>query len=131
MEVRMMLADNEVIALVATAQPERARQFYADVLGLHLAADEPPALVFDAHGTMLRIAKVGQLAPARYTVLGWKVGDIRAAVRALASKGVVFERYAGFAQDELGIWTSPDGNAVAWFKDPDGNTLSLTQFRAA
>ncbi len=77
---------------------------------------------------MLRIAKVEELAPARHTVLGWRVADIRAAAAALAARGVVFERYDGMAQDDLGVWNAPGGAKVAWFKDPDGNTLSLTQF---
>jgi hypothetical protein len=88
------------------------------VLGLHLVAEEPYALVFDAHGTMLRIAKVQQLAPTQYTVLGWKVSNIRAAVAGLAQKGVGFERYPGVSQDGPGIWESPSGAKVAWFQDP-------------
>jgi catechol 2,3-dioxygenase-like lactoylglutathione lyase family enzyme len=123
-----MLGSCDVVAFVATSEPDRARQFYGDVLGLRLVADEPAALVFDANGTMLRIAKVPELAPARHTVLGWSVADIASAVEELTGRGVAFERYEGFGQDERGIWTSPGGGRVAWFKDPDGNTLSLTQF---
>lgn len=123
-----MLGDKDVIAFVATSQPERARVFYEETLGLRFIADEPPALVFDAHGTMLRVAKVTRLEPQQFTVLGWSVPDIDAAVRALAAKGVMFERYPGFEQDAQGVWTSPGGGRVAWFKDPDGNVLSLTQF---
>jgi catechol 2,3-dioxygenase-like lactoylglutathione lyase family enzyme len=124
-----MLGENDVMAFVSTRQPERAREFYGAVLGLRFVADEPFALVFDAHGTMLRVTKVQELQPAPFTVLGWKVPDIRAAAAALRDKGVAFTRYDGMAQDDLGIWTVPGGGAqVAWFKDPDGNTLSLTQF---
>jgi hypothetical protein len=95
---------------------------------LSLLADEPFALVFDANGVMLRVAKVQALDPARHTVLGWRVSDIRATVEVLTNKGVLFERYTRLAQDETGIWTSPSGARVTWFKDADGNVLSLTQF---
>jgi catechol 2,3-dioxygenase-like lactoylglutathione lyase family enzyme len=122
-----MLADCDVIAFTATAQPDRARGFYEGVLGLRLLADEPFGLVFDAHGVMLRVAKVPALAPAPHTVLGWRVADVHAKVEALAARGVVFERYGGLAQDAGGVWMSPSGARVAWFKDPDGNLLSLTQ----
>ncbi len=123
-----MVSSCDVIAFVATTEPTRAREFYGKVLGLPLVADEPFALVFDAHGTMLRIAKVQELHPARHTVLGWTVPDISGAVKQLEAKGVTFERYEGLNQDDLGIWAAPGGAHVAWFKDPDGNTLSLTQF---
>lgn len=126
-----MLDSCPVIAFLASANPTRAREFYENVLGLHLTADEPYALVFDANGTMLRIAKVQELAPARHTVLGWRVADIVNEVRRLEGMGVTFERFDGLGQDDVGVWTSPDGAKVAWFKDPDGNTLSLTQFDSA
>jgi catechol 2,3-dioxygenase-like lactoylglutathione lyase family enzyme len=90
-------------------------------------ADEPFALVFDANGVMLRVQKVAALAPASHTVLGWNVPDVRAAVEALAAKGVVFERFDGMPQDAFAIWTSAGGSSIVWFKDPDGNLLSLTQ----
>jgi predicted enzyme related to lactoylglutathione lyase len=83
--------------------------------------------VFDANGTTLRLAKVERISPAPYTVLGWLVPDIRAACARLSAAGVPFERYEGMPQDEAGIWATPGGGYVAWFKDPDGNTLSLTQ----
>lgn len=124
----MMLRNCDLIAFVATAQPDRARHFYRDVLGLNLVEETPAALVFDAHGTMLRISQVGELEAASYTVLGWRIPDLRAAIAELSARGVVFERYPGLAQDKLGVWTSPDGHQVAWFKDADGNTLSLSQF---
>ena len=85
------------------------------------------ALAFDAGGTMLRVAIVKTLQPAGYTVLGWIVPDITKAVRGLMRRGVVFSRYEGMPQDDLGIWSSPSGARVAWFADPDGNTLSLTE----
>ncbi len=123
-----MLASRELMAFVATTDGARAKAFYRDVLGLKLVSDESFALVFDANGTMLRISKLQQFEPQEFTVLGWKVPDIAAAVKELASKGVRFERYPGMNQDEHGVWQSPSGARVAWFKDPDRNTLSLTQF---
>ena len=110
-----------------TTDGDRARKFYAETLGLRFVADTPYALMFDAHGTMLRIAKVQELTAAPYTVLGWTVPEIAAIASGLAARGVVFQRYDGLDQDAHGTWNSPDGARVAWFKDPDGNTLSLTQ----
>jgi len=125
-----VVGSSPVIAFVATADPRRAKAFYAGTLGLRLTGEDPFALVFDAAGTMLRVATVTALKPAGYTVLGWNVRDIDRAVRDLAEKGVAFQRYDGMPQDELGIWTSPGGARIAWFLDPDGNTLSLTEFTA-
>ena len=122
-----MLRSCDVIAFVATRDADRAREFYEGVLDLRLVADEPFALVFDAHGRTLRVQKVQELAPAPYTVLGWLVPDIAAAVRQLSARGVAFARYPGLPQDDLGVCTFPGGDRVAWFKDPDGNTLSLTE----
>ena len=122
-----MLSTARIVAFVAAADPDRARRFYVETLGLPLLADEPFALVFDANGVMLRVQKVAAVAPAPHTVLGWNVPDVRAAVAALAAKGVAFERFDGMSQDAHGIWTSPSGACIAWFKDPDGNLLSLTQ----
>ena len=122
-----MLSAAPLIAFVATSRPEEARRFYADVLGLRLVADEPFAIIFDAGGTALRIAKVQAVVAVPYTVLGWEVADVRAAVGTLQARGVTFMRYDGLPQDELGIWTTPAGAKVVWFQDPDGNVLSLTQ----
>jgi len=118
------------MAFVATKDPARARTFYEGTLGLRLVADESFALVFDANGTMLRVQKVNELTPHAFTALGWQVQDIRESIRTLVERGVAFERFSipGFPQDELGIWTADDGTKVAWFKDSDGNILSLTQF---
>ena len=123
-----MLRACNLIAFVATTDPARARAFYEETLGLRFVADEPHALVFDAHATMLRVQKVKQHTPAPHTLLGWEVADIAAKVRALAGKGVTFEKYDFLQQDELGIWSPGGGARIAWFKDPDGNLLSLTQF---
>ncbi len=123
-----MLNDYELIAFVATAQPERAKAFYGEVLGMTLEEDSPFALVFRAGRTMLRIQKVRDFSPLPFTALGWRVPDIKAGVAELSKKGVTFERYEGMPQDDAGIWSAPSGAKVCWFKDPDGNTLSLTQF---
>jgi len=123
-----MLGQERLMAFVATAQPEAARVFYEEVLGLRLVADEPWAIVFDAGGTMLRVQKVESQRPAGYTALGWQVPDIEIVIGALREKGVAFERYGFLEQDQQGVWTSPSGGRIAWFKDPDGNVLSLTQF---
>ena len=121
-----MLNASPLMAFVATAKPEAALAFYGTVLGLPLLEDTPYALVFEALGTRLRVQKVQQVVIAPYTVLGWRVPDIRAAVQALAAKGVEFRRYPGIDQDELGIWMAPGDTQVAWFRDPDGHTLSLS-----
>jgi catechol 2,3-dioxygenase-like lactoylglutathione lyase family enzyme len=123
-----MLSSAPLMAFLATSDAARAKAYFQGVLGLGLLADEPSALVFDAGGTMLRVSKVKEVVPAPYTVLGWRVADIGAAVMELAGRGVRFERFEGLGQDGSGVWTSPAGAKVAWFKDPDGNTLSLTQF---
>ncbi len=123
-----MLNNASLVALVATKLPEKSRAFYADTLGLTLISDDPFAIVFDAHGVMLRVQKVQTHTPQPHTVLGWDVADVHARVVELTAKGVLFERYAGLAQDAAGVWASPSGAQIAWFKDPDGNMLSLTQF---
>src|SRR5688572_15444198 len=123
-----MLSDHEIIAFVATTNPDRAKDWYAKVLGFRLVGDEPHAVVFDVGGTMLSIQKTQQHTPQPFTVLGWKVSDIRAELIALRERGVTFEKYDFLPSDADGIWTAEDGTKVAWFKDPDGNTLSLAQF---
>jgi catechol 2,3-dioxygenase-like lactoylglutathione lyase family enzyme len=125
-----MLGSHNAIAFVATTKPEAARHFYETMLGLHFVTDDQFALVFDLNGRMLRIFKVDALAPAKHTVLGWDVPDIAAAVDQLTGRGVTFDRFEGMTQDARGIWRSPSGAQIAWFKDPDGNALSLTQFWA-
>jgi catechol 2,3-dioxygenase-like lactoylglutathione lyase family enzyme len=124
-----MLKSRPIVAFVATTDPRRAKAFYAKTLGLHLVSEDGFALAFNAGGTMLRVAIVNTLQPAGYTVLGWIVPDIAKAVRGLVKRGVRFQRYDGMPQDDLGIWPSPSGARVAWFTDPDGNTLSLTELK--
>ena len=117
------------VLFLATANAERSRAFYEQVLGLTFVSDEPPALVFQVGDSMLRIQKVQQVHTAPYTVLGWDVSDIRGTVRRLSEAGVVFERFEGMNQDSDGIWQAPSGALVAWFRDPDGHVLSMTQFK--
>jgi predicted enzyme related to lactoylglutathione lyase len=124
----MRLAGSPLIAFLATTKAKRARKFYEQTLGLKVSEDSPFALVVDANGTMVRIQKVEAFTPHLFTALGWGVDDIAAIVRDLAKKGVVFNRYPGLEQDTDGIWTSPAGARIAWFSDPDGNVLSLTEF---
>jgi len=121
------LAKYNIIGFATIVDVERAKEFYRDTLGLRLLSEEPPfALVFDANGIMLRLGMGKELPPAHGTVLGWQVPDIVTAVSDLAQAGIQFERYGFMKQDELGIWTTPTGAKVAWFKDPDGNILSLS-----
>ncbi|MEP6849404.1 MAG: VOC family protein [Acidobacteriota bacterium] len=127
-EAREMLADCQIAAFVATADSERSRDFYENTLGLKLVSDEEYAIVFDAKGITLRIQKVRDVEPRPYTTLGWHVDDIDAAVDELSGRGVSFEIYDGFGQTAQGIMTFPGGAKVAWFKDPDGNLLSLDQY---
>jgi catechol 2,3-dioxygenase-like lactoylglutathione lyase family enzyme len=122
-----MLAESELVAFVSTADPERSRPFYEDVLGLTLVADEQSALVFETPNATLRVAKTGSVTPSEGTVLGWEVSDVEAVVADLQDRGVDPRTYDGIPQDEDGIATFPDGTQVAWFDDPDGNTLSVTE----
>ena len=122
-----MLGRHKLMAFVATSDGERARAFYEGTLGLAVTSDDGFALAVDANGTMLRIQKVGQFNPHPFTTLGWEVSDIDDVVVRLQERGVTFERFSGMDQDERGIWSAPSGARVAWFKDPDGNTLSITQ----
>jgi catechol 2,3-dioxygenase-like lactoylglutathione lyase family enzyme len=123
-----ILGSQELVAFLATRDPSRAKKFYRDTLGLPLVSEDEFALVFDTAGTMLRVTRVQEVAAAKYTVLGWRVRDIVQMAKDLQKVHVTLERYPGMQQDELGIWNSPSGARVAWFKDPDGNTLSITQF---
>lgn len=125
-----ILGGSRLVAFVPTTDAAKARAFYEGVLGLRLVADEKPfALVFDANGTMLRVTTVHELKPDPFTVLGWDVEDIEATVDRLTAAGVEFNRYKGVNDgDARGIWNSPSGARVAWFKDPDGNVLGVTQF---
>lgn len=125
-----MLANMDLMCFSATRNAEAAKEFYQQTLGLTLIEDSPFALAFDVNGIMLRIQKVQDHVPPKYTSLGWKVDDIEAQIQALSGRGVRFERYERLQQNAAGVWESPSGARVAWFLDPDGNTLSLTQWPA-
>lgn len=116
-----------VVTFLMTLNPATALQFYRDTLGLKYLRDDGFALMFEMDGVMLRIAKAGQFTPALHTVLGWEVDDIGATVDRMTAKGIAFERYPNMGQDERAICTFPNGDCVAWFKDPDGNLLSISQ----
>jgi catechol 2,3-dioxygenase-like lactoylglutathione lyase family enzyme len=125
-----MLGAERLMAFVATSDAPRAKTFYRDTLGLRLVGETDFALVFltgEGGRQTLRVQKVQSFTPAPFTALGWEVSDIQLVVEQLAAKGIQLSRYDFIPQDERGIWTTPDGARVAWFKDPDGNTLSLTQ----
>ncbi len=121
---------NQVVTFLLTQNPDAARNFYRDTLGFIYLRDDGYALVFDVKGIQLRISKVPEFAPAKHTVLGWETSDIKLEIDGLVKKGVRFEHYPNMGQDELGICTFPGGGKVAWFKDPDGNVLSISQHEA-
>jgi len=123
-----MLATTPVITFIPTRDAACSRDFFENTLGLRFLSNDNFALVMDANGIMLRIIRVGEFTPFPFTILGWEVHDIDTTVTALTAQGVTFARYSFFDQSPLGIWTAPGNVAkVAWFQDPDGNTLSLSQ----
>jgi catechol 2,3-dioxygenase-like lactoylglutathione lyase family enzyme len=122
-----MLESGKLMAFAATKRPEQARAFYEGTLGLRVLSDDPYAIALDANGTQLRIQKVADFEPLPFTTLGWQVADIAATVEELQDRGVTFQTFPGLGQDARGIWSAPSGAQVAWFRDPDENTLSLTQ----
>ena len=124
-----MLASHKIMAFAPTLDANEARPFYEGVLGLRVISQDNFALALDANGIMLRVTNVPpSFKPQPFTILGWQVPDITETVSALKRKGVHFESYGLPTQDAEGIWTAPGGAKIAWFKDPDGNILSLTQF---
>ncbi len=124
-----MLTNLPLVGFIPITDPERAKRFYVDVLKLEFASEHEHAIVLNAKGATIQLVKLPEHTPSEFTILGWESNDIVATVQALKTAGVVCERYPYFEQDDLGIWTSDDGrNArVAWFKDPDGNNLSVSQ----
>ena len=124
-----MLTNAKPVILLATVKKEESRNFYEEVLGLEFVKDDGFALVFNAGGNILRISSVQEFVPHNFSILAWEVEDIASEIKVLAEKGVKFEIYdfPWMKQDELGIWAAPDNTKVAWFKDPDGNLLSLVQ----
>jgi catechol 2,3-dioxygenase-like lactoylglutathione lyase family enzyme len=126
-----MLSTSTLMGFIATADRERAREFYVGRLGLQPVGEDQFALVVQAGASAIRIVSVGAFTPMPFTVLGWEVADIAEEVAGLIAAGVEFARYSFLEQDGTGIWTAPGGDRIAWFQDPDGNVLSLTQHGSA
>ncbi len=122
----MNLADERLTSFLSTAQPKAARRFYEGVLGLRFVLESEHMLVFDCGPARVTLAKGEAVTPRVGTTLGWNVTDLRGTIRTLMDKGVVFERFDGMQQDDLGVWSPTPGQGVAWFKDPDGNSLSVS-----
>ena len=124
----MPLTTNTPIAFIPTTKPDAARTFYEETLGLTFVSDDDFALVFriGPTNTMLRVVRSCPFTPPPFTIFGWEVSDIHATIADLTAKGVEFIRFGFFEQDPQGVWAAPNGSQVAWFKDPDGNTLSLS-----
>jgi catechol 2,3-dioxygenase-like lactoylglutathione lyase family enzyme len=122
-----MLQSSPVVAFIGATDLEAARDFYGGTLGLTVEEIGHFACVFRTGECTIRVTRVPDLRPQTFTVLGWDVSDIRAVIAALVRDGVQFRRYDGIEQDDDGIWMTPGGDLVAWFTDPDGNVLSLTQ----
>jgi catechol 2,3-dioxygenase-like lactoylglutathione lyase family enzyme len=122
-----MLSDKQLKAFIPTTKPNESKLFYKDILGLKLMSEDEYAFEFNANGTPLRVTIVPSLTPHPFTVLGWNVNDISSIIKSLNNKNIFCEKFEFLEQDDLGIWTSPGGSKVAWFKDPDGNLLSITQ----
>ena len=122
-----MLTSAKIVAFVQVTEREKAKAFYVDTLGLRFISEDPFALVVESNGTRLRIGEAPEFKPAQGTVLGWEVPDIEEAVSDLRERGVELQHYGFKGQDDLGIWTTPNGDKVAWFKDPAGNVLSVSQ----
>jgi catechol 2,3-dioxygenase-like lactoylglutathione lyase family enzyme len=125
----MPLATAAPCTFIGTPDHRRALAWYRDTLGLKLVSVDDFAAVFDLAGTMMRLSTIPDWKAHPHTVLGWIVADIAAEMAALKAAGVRFEVYPGFGQDAEGVWAAPGGGPrIAWFLDPDGNNLSLTQF---
>jgi len=114
-------------AFLPTRDIDKAKEFYVQLLGLDFIIDNGFSLELKSGGVPIRLTRVESFEPDPFTVLGWEVIDIKSTIQELLQKGLVFEKYPGIHQDELGIWSAPGGTLVAWFKDPDGNVLSLSQ----
>ena len=125
--MKVSLAESTVVGFIPSTDLNVAREFYSDVLGLELSQSDEYALEYRMKGAKLRVAKVNELSLKRHTIFGWEVADIDHAVASLAGIGVRFERFDGMSQNEQGVCSFPGGGKVAWFRDPEGNTLSITQ----
>jgi catechol 2,3-dioxygenase-like lactoylglutathione lyase family enzyme len=122
-----MLSRCDLIGFIPTKDPAQARIFYEQTLGLRFLSDDIFALVMESKGNMIRIVQVKDFTPFPFTILGWEVANIDNEVAALAARGISFKRYSWLQQSESGVWSAPGGAKVAWFQDPDGNILSLSQ----
>jgi catechol 2,3-dioxygenase-like lactoylglutathione lyase family enzyme len=122
------LKGSSIMGFAVTTDAEACRAFYSGKLGLRVVEEDAMAIMFESEGGIIRIQKGTTHEPRPYTVLGWRVPNMRTAVARLAAAGVVVERYEWMAQqDKSGVATFPNGDMVAWFKDPDGNVLSVAQ----
>lgn len=126
-----MLSSCKLIGFLLTKDYDKARAFFETKLGFDFVSLDQFALVMQAGASMIRISKVPSFTPAQNTVLGWEVQDIETMVSWLQQRGVIFEKYPFMQNPEGGIWSAPDGDKVAWFKDPDGNVLSVAQHPAS
>lgn len=122
-----LLGSAKIIGFLITKDYEKARAFFEGILGLRFVSHDEYALVFRAGENIVRIVKVPSFTPVTSTALGWEVRNIEAVVASLKERGVSFENYPFIQDRELGIWTTPNGDKVAWFKDPDGNVLSVSE----
>jgi catechol 2,3-dioxygenase-like lactoylglutathione lyase family enzyme len=122
-----VLGNANLIAFATTAKPDECRRFYREVLGLMYVGDDGKTLTFDSNGTAVRFQRVKEVPPGSRTVLGWEVPDLDHLARELGARGVAFERIPGLVQDRHGVWTSNDGTLMAWFRDPDGNLIALSE----
>jgi catechol 2,3-dioxygenase-like lactoylglutathione lyase family enzyme len=122
------LRSAKAVAFVNVSDRERALDFYTGMLGLTLRSSDPFGDFLELGGALLRITVIPDYDPHPHPVVGWNVADVRATAAALVERGLSFNIYEDLGQDEDGIWTAPDGTAkVAWFLDPDGNVLSLSE----
>ena len=122
-----MIETGKMVGFVPTKDYDKARAFYEGNLGFEFVSLDQFALVMKVGGHMIRISKIPNFTPLQATILGWQVADIEAVAKWLAGRGVATEKFPFVQDQELGIWTAPTGDRVAWFKDPDGNILSVSQ----
>ncbi|MDA9950982.1 VOC family protein [Oligoflexaceae bacterium] len=123
-----MLGTHDYVGFIPTADLQSAKEFYQSTLGLTLKSEDQFAIAFKVNGRFLRVTKVEKFEPFPFTISGWEVSDIEDVAASLKERGVRFERFSGMDQSELGVWQSPSGAKVAWFKDPDGNVLSISEY---
>ncbi len=127
MATQSILADAKAGCFVCVTDRARAKAFYGETLGLTLIYEDNFATVFDSNGTTLRVSAARDFHPQPFTVLGWEVPDIKTSVKALKAAVIEFVRVPVLPQAASGIWSPAPGVFVAWFKDPEGNMLSIAQ----